>query len=105
MISDSPILNESARKIRARMLNGLEIVTQRVVAERLGVVESTITHWKEEGKQFDSTARFLEAIDMKVVGKNDVMVPPEYLEALHCFTQIAAKLTPAQVIALLDGGL
>lgn len=92
MLTDFQTVSELARKNASRMLRALAEVTQTRVAEQLKTSESTISRWKEPGAEIEKTAMALDAMGLKVVGKDEEFYPREYIESLRSLAGIATAI-------------
>jgi hypothetical protein len=75
-----PTFEERARKNLAAIFAGLSSVGQVKVAERLGIVESTVS--KMKGDELEKAAKVMAACGLKVVPEGYRCVDPRYMEAI-----------------------
>lgn len=78
----SEIDRASARKNETAILHALAEVSQKAVADRLGVSESTVSRMKSDG-QIENMAGFLAAMGLKVVPERAETFDPAYIDALR----------------------
>lgn len=76
----SPDVESRTRKNYSLILNHLSAAKQSHVADSLGIHESTISKWKENG-ELERMARFLAVIDLQVAAKDDRLYKPAEIEA------------------------
>lgn len=70
MTTPSLTVDERARKNLAGILRALASVGQARVAEAMGVSESTVSRWKDEGGELERFARLLAVLGQKNVGQD-----------------------------------
>ena len=70
-----------ARETLAFILQSLSAKGQGAVAQVMGISDSSISRWKAD--EIPVMARFLTALDLKVIPNDYVCVDPEYLRSLR----------------------
>lgn len=81
-----PELRENARKNETVLLHSLAELSQKAVADRLGVSEATVSRMKSEG-QLENMSALLAAMGLKLVPCDAEAFTPEYIAALRTLAQ------------------
>ena len=86
MTSLCPELRENARKNETAILHSLAELSQKAVADRLGVSEATVSRMKSDG-QIENMSALLAAMGLKLVPAASESFTPEYIQALRTLAQ------------------
>ena len=92
MLKVSDSIAQSARKNEAAILCALGHITQKRVAELIGVHESTVSTMKDG--RIQDIASLLSALNLRVVTEDAVLMDPKELESITYLAhkQLAGKL-------------
>ena len=87
-------LDETANKNQQLILHALAQAHQNVVANKVGVHESTISRMKEKGGLIETAAYLIAALDLKVVAVEERTYRPDLIQALHTLAALALEVSP-----------
>lgn len=82
-------VDENARETLSVILQALAGKGQGPMAQVMGISDSSMSRWKSD--EIPVMAKFLTALDLKIVPDTFVCVDPEYLKALRTLARVGLE--------------